>query len=179
MPDSLVEASLRRTFLAWSVHFSGSMQNRTSQGPWAQGASKQMSRRIERSARTAPGAYTVQPARSRRLRLAFCTLNRGLAESGLLTRPGISRSWRNRKCEANGCRHGVCELSEGDSTELDSLPLYRCAALAHHKQGVFPSNSVGPLSTMESPRRGDLFAWRFCRGSGRDVVREIYGYRYG
>jgi hypothetical protein len=24
MPDSLVEASLRRTFLAWSVHFSGS-----------------------------------------------------------------------------------------------------------------------------------------------------------
>ena len=64
----------------------------------------------------------VQFARSRRLRLAFCRRNRGLAESGLLTRPGIFRSWLKRKCEASACQQGGCEFFEGDFTELDSLP---------------------------------------------------------
>jgi hypothetical protein len=73
----------------------------------------------------------VQLARSRRLSLAFCTRNRGLADPGSLKRPGISRSWPKRKCEAGGCGQGVCAFFESGFTELDSLAPDRGAPLAH------------------------------------------------
>ena len=74
----------------------------------------------------------VQLARSRLLRLAFCTCNRGLMESWHLTRPGLFCSWLNRKCEASDCRQGGCESFAGDFTERDSLPSHRGAPLAQH-----------------------------------------------
>jgi hypothetical protein len=122
-------------------------------------------------------ADVVQPARPRRLRLAFCTSNRGLAEPGRLSRPGISHFWLNRKCEANDCRQGVCKLSEGDSIELDSLPLHRCAALAHHKQEGFPSNSVGATLHQGEPQKRRPFRPVFLsREWARCNARNIWVY---
>jgi hypothetical protein len=41
-------------------------------------------------------------------------------EAALLNQPGILGSWPNRECEANDCRSGGCEFSQGDFTKLDS-----------------------------------------------------------
>jgi hypothetical protein len=98
---------------------------------------------------------------------------------GLLTQPGIHVAGAIESVRQMVADMGFASYPK--ATPPNSIDYPYIAAQPWHAISREYSRQIlsGPFFTMESPRGGDLFAWRFCRGSGRNVVREIYGYRYG